>query len=127
MNAWYETIEKPPLTPPNWIFGPVWTVLYIMIAASLVLYVRNARKNNIPVPYIIIVVHLISNAIWTPLFFTAQSPAIALIDIVLLDTTLVYLVIHFWSRYRISAYLLLPYLCWVSFATYLNVGFVLVN
>ncbi len=127
MNAWYETLEKPPLTRPNWIFGPVWTVLYIMIAASLVLYVRNARKNNFPVPYIIIVVHLISNAIWTPLFFNLQTPTIALVDILLLDATLIYLVFHFWSRYRLSAYLLLPYLCWGSFATYLNIGFVVVN
>jgi len=127
MNAWYATLKRPPLTPPDWIFGPVWTVLYLMIVASLFLFYRNEKE---PVPMRIsalIGVHISSTLAWTPLFFGRQNPAAALVDILILVATLVALIAHFRRKHPVSAVLLVPYLVWVAFATYLNTGFYLLN
>ncbi len=124
MNSWYEGLTRPPLTPPNWVFGPVWAALYIMIAVSIVLYFRAPSKPYQVITIIVLVVHLVTNFAWTSLFFGMQSPLLALLDIIVLDVTLVVL---FWKASVASAVLLVPYLCWVSFATYLNAGYYLLN
>ncbi len=127
MNAWYATLKRPPLTPPNWVFGPVWTVLYLMIAASLFLFYRTEKE---PVPMrinVLIGTHIASNLAWTPLFFGRQNPAAALVDILILVATLVAMITHLWRKHPVSAVLLIPYLAWVTFATYLNTGFYLLN
>jgi len=127
MNDWYSKLNRPPLTPPNWVFGPVWTVLYIMIAISLILYIKKTRPNPSYWAYAVIILHLISNFAWTGIFFSLQRPGWALLDIVLLDITLALLIVHFWQRARPSSVLLWPYLGWVLFATYLNAGFYFLN
>jgi len=127
MNPWYEELVRPPLTPPGWVFGPVWTFLYAMIAVSVFLYVRRTRFQPSGWIYGLIALHLVCNLIWTYLFFGLESPGIALIDILLLDLTLVALVVAFWRAHRGASILLWPYLAWVLFATYLNAGFCLLN
>ena len=127
MNVWYEGLTKPPLTPPNWIFGPVWTIIYLMIAASLYLHLRTKTKKHPEVTVIILVINLISNFIWTALFFSLQSPFLALLDIFLLDLSLAALIFLFRKTNKMAAALLLPYGLWVGFATYLNFGFYLLN
>ncbi|MBN1832220.1 MAG: tryptophan-rich sensory protein [Deltaproteobacteria bacterium] len=127
MNAWYEGLKKPPLTPPNWVFGPVWTIIYIMIASSLYLYLRTKPKQHPEATVILLVIHLISNFIWTVLFFGLQSPLLAFFDIFVLDLSLAVLIFLFKKANRIAAALLLPYGLWVGFATYLNLGFFLLN
>jgi benzodiazapine receptor len=127
MNAWYEELKRPPLTPPNWIFGPVWTIIYLMIASSLYLYLRTKPKQHPEATVILLVIHLISNFIWTALFFSLQSPLLALLDIFILDLSLAALIVLFQKTKRIAAALLLPYGLWVGFATYLNLGFFLLN
>ena len=127
MNNWYQNLERPALTPPNWVFGPVWTVLYIMIAASIFLFVKNHKSENGMGIYFLIAIHLITNFIWTPLFFRLQSPGLALIDIAILDFSLVLIIYFFWQEHRTASVLLWPYLLWVLFATYLNVGFYTLN
>ncbi len=127
MNAWYEGLKKPPLTPPNWIFGPVWTIIYLMIASSLYLYLRTKPKQHPEATVILLVIHLISNFIWTALFFRLQSPLLALLDIFVLDLSLAALIFFFHRTNRIAATLLFPYGLWVGFATYLNLGFFLLN
>lgn len=127
MNTWYEQLNRPALTPPGWVFGPVWTVLYAMIAISILLYYRSPGKQYVVVTTVVLVVHLISNFIWTWLFFRLQSPLLALVDIVVLDCTLLALIALFWQTNRIAAGLLVPYLLWVLFATYLNWGFYRLN
>jgi translocator protein len=127
MNPWYTQLTRPPLTPPNWIFGPVWTVLYVMIAASIYIFVRKARPNISPAMGLMIVFHVMSNLIWTPLFFTLQSPGWALLDILFLDISLLFLILKFWPMSRLSSKLLWPYGVWVLFATYLNIGFFVLN
>lgn len=130
MNTWYTQLNRPPLTPPDAIFGPVWTVLYAMIILSWTLFVittlQERRRGNTPLPYRIYAVmagHAVCNLAWTPLFFGLRSPGLALIDILLLDASLIVLIAGFWPRNRPAALLLLPYLIWVLFATYLNLGF----
>ena len=127
MNDWYSKLARPPLTPPNWVFGPVWTVLYIMIAISLILYIKQARQNLTYWAIAAIVLHLITNFSWTGIFFGLQRPGWALFDIILLDLTLALLIVHFWQTSRLSSVLLWPYLVWVLFATYLNAGFYFLN
>lgn len=132
MNTWYSELNHPPLTPPNWIFGPVWAILYLMIATSIILFAWRSHQHR-PASgrqtgvWLLIVVHLVSNFIWTPLFFALKSPGWALIDIAVLDLTLVTLIVTFWRSHRICSILLWPYLVWVGFATYLNAGFFLLN
>lgn len=127
VNDWYQTLQKPPLTPPSWVFGPVWTALYVMIALSLFLFVRNNRGGGGVVLYLILGLHLLSNVAWTGLFFGLKSPGWALVDILILDATLIFLVIRFWEISKVSSALLWPYLVWVLFATYLNAGFLYLN
>ncbi len=127
VNDWYQTLQKPPLTPPSWVFGPVWTVLYVMIALSLVLFVKNDRGGAGVFLYLILGLHLLSNIAWTGLFFGLEAPGWALLDILILDATLIFLVSRFWEISRVSSLLLWPYLIWVCFATYLNAGFLYLN
>ncbi len=127
MNTWYAELTRPALTPPNWVFGPAWTILYIMIAISIVMYYSAPGKQQVLLTTAVLVVHLAANFAWTPLFFGAQNTLLALLDIIVLDVTLVVLILLFWKASTIAAVLLIPYLCWVSFATYLNAGFYWLN
>ena len=127
MNVWYKSLECPPLTPPDWVFGPVWTVLYGMIVVAVFRFLRGVPRDRRGRAWAMVVVHLVSNALWTPLFFGCQQPAWALMDIVLMNGTL--WVLLRWARRvdRWSVRLLLPYAAWIAFATYLNAGFVWLN
>ncbi len=123
MNDWYRTLERPPLTPPDWVFGPAWTVLYVLIALSIILYIRAPKSGPVTAVYLVLGVHLAANFVWTYLFFGLHSPLAALVDIAVLDLTLVWLITAFWGASGLAAGLLLPYLLWVGFATYLNLMF----
>ena len=127
MNEWYETLQRPKFTPPDWVFGPVWTILYIMIAISLFLFLRKYKSENGYGIYVLIVLHLVSNISWTSIFFGLKSPGLALIDILFLDISLLLMVLFFWRTYNISSILLWPYLVWSLFATYLNASFYVLN
>lgn len=127
MNPWYPTLNRPPLTPPDWVFAPVWTVLYVTIAIATLAYYRSPARTHVAWTSAVLAVHLLTNFAWTPLFFSLRSPALALVDIVALDLTLVALVCLFWRTSTVAGALLLPYLAWVLFATYLNAGFYRLN
>jgi len=127
MDTWYSTLNRPPLTPPSWIFSPVWTVLYITIAISILLYYRSSSKPHVGWTSAVLTGHLVTNLVWTYLFFGLRSPAVALIDILLLDASLVVLIRWFWKARMLAGALLVPYLVWVLFATYLNYGFFRLN
>ena len=81
MNDWYETLQSPPLTPPDWVFGPVWTVLYLMIGVSIYLYFRRRKYGLNAVVILLLSVHLAGNFVWTTIFFRLKSPGWALLDI----------------------------------------------
>ena len=127
MNTWYETLQRPKLTPPDWVFGPVWTVLYVMIAVSIFLFIRKYKSENGYGIYALVVLHLIFNFSWTGIFFGLKAPGLALIDILLLDISLVFMIRYFWQADVVSSILLWPYLIWVLFATYLNASFYILN
>ncbi|TVQ50718.1 MAG: tryptophan-rich sensory protein [Phycisphaerales bacterium] len=121
-GEWYAQLNKPDWTPPGWIFGPVWTALYAMMAIAAWLVWRKRSEKNVTLPLIIFAVQLALNFAWSPLFFGLQRPDLALIDIVLLLIAIVATIILFAPISRSAAVLLTPYLAWVSFASVLNLA-----
>jgi tryptophan-rich sensory protein len=121
VKTWYATLNRPSFSPPDWLFGPVWTTLYIMmgIAAGL-LWQQGIASPAVKAAIIAFAVQLALNAIWSPLFFGQHSPLFGLIDIILLWLAIVVTIILFWQVHRTAALLLVPYFLWVSFATILN-------
>jgi benzodiazapine receptor len=126
-GEWYDELVKPAWTPPSWVFGPVWLTLYVLmgIAAWRVWVDRGFARARFEL--IFFLVHLIFNAAWTWLFFGLQQPVIAAIDIVVLWMMIVALTILFWRRDAVAGVMLLPYLLWVTYATTLNIGIVMLN
>lgn len=119
---WYADLAKPGWTPPGWIFGPVWTVLYLMMAVAAWLVWRANSPRAVRLPLIVFGVQLTLNCLWSVLFFGLQNPAAAAVEIVLLWVSIVATLILFWFRSRWAAALLVPYLLWVSFAAVLNIA-----
>lgn len=119
--TWYDTLSKPFFSPPAWVFGPVWTILYIMIGISLFLvWTKKADSDIKRSALYIFFAQLFLNAIWSPIFFGLQSPFTALIIIALLWVTIIININIFYKVSKTAALLLVPYLLWVSFATVLN-------
>ncbi len=115
--TWYATLEKPPFNPPNWIFAPVWTALYLMMAVAAWLV---WRRGNARPALILFALQLLLNAAWSLLFFGLHRVDFALVDIVLLLAALAATALTFRRHSTIAAVLLVPYIAWVSFATALN-------
>jgi len=120
----YRALDLPPFAPPSWLFGPVWTVLYVMIAVAGWLAWRAGAGAAAIGAW---VVQLLLNLAWTPLFFAADRYGWALVDIVVLSAAIVAVIALFARVSRPAAWLLAPYLLWVGFATALNLGIVLLN
>lgn len=123
-GPWYASLEKPPLTPPGWTFGVVWTVLYAMIALAGWLLWVHARRS---LAMRLWLVQLVLNAAWTWLFFGLQRPGVALVEIVVLWCVIAATIVAAWHKQRAAAWLFVPYAAWVAFATYLNAGFWALN
>ena len=119
-GPWYEGLRKPPLNPPNWVFGPVWSVLYLAIAVAAWL-VWRARPGSAQ-PLALWGSQLVLNAVWSLLFFGLQLPSLALVEIVILLGVLLATFVSFFRVRALAGVLFLPYAAWVSFATYLNAG-----
>lgn len=125
---WYTTIEKPVLNPPSWIFGPVWVTLYILMGVSAFLVWREGwKKKEVKIALSIFGVQLFLNALWSVIFFGLQSPAWAFLNIVLLWITIVWTMVVFFKISKLATYLLVPYILWVSFASYLNLAIWMLN
>ena len=120
VGDWYATLNKPSWTPPDWLFGPVWTTLYIMMAVAAWLVWRKNGLADAWMPLLLFAVQLLLNTAWSALFFGMRNPGIALADIVLLWIAILATVIAFGRVSSLAASLLVPYLAWVSFATALN-------
>ena len=121
INDWYVTLNKPSFNPPNWIFAPVWTLLYIMmgVAAALVWeegWEKPAVKNGL----IFFGIQLLLNSLWTVLFFGLKQANIAFAEILILWVVLLLTILKFLKIRKVAGYLLIPYILWVSFATVLN-------
>lgn len=119
VTTWYATINKPAFNPPSWLFAPVWTILYILMGISfwLIWKSRSPEKHRAMGLFI---VQLVLNGIWSPIFFGAQAIGGALALIVLLWAAIVLTILVFKKISKPAAWLLVPYIVWVSFATVLN-------
>jgi len=119
-DAWYAALQKPEFNPPNWVFAPVWTLLYILMAISVWRVQRKQQRFSFEIA--LWLVQLALNGLWSWLFFGLHRPDLALIDIALLIVVLLTTVLAFARIDRNAAWLLLPYLAWVSFASMLNLS-----
>lgn len=150
--TWYAHLLKPTLNPPNWIFAPVWTVLYFLMGISLFLVWKNDWKVSIELSpkewkkswnkysdrlwtgswqktniISIFTIQLLLNLLWTFIFFGLRQPGYAFFELCMLWVSIIYTVINFYRVSQSAAYLLLPYFFWVTFAGYLNVNIWLLN
>ena len=119
-GEWYERLKKPSWRPPNRLFAPVWTILYLMIAVSGWLVWRQAGFVGAALPLAVYGLQLVLNAAWTPLFFGLHRPDLGFVDIVLVWLSIVAAIVLFVPISVAAAVLLVPYLVWVTFATALN-------
>lgn len=118
---WYAGLAKPALNPPGWIFAPVWTALYALMGiAAFLVWKKGLEKKEVKAALATFSVQLFLNAMWSILFFGLHDPFFALVDIVFLWIAILWTIIAFYKISRAAAYLLLPYLLWVTFAAYLN-------
>jgi benzodiazapine receptor len=122
VDTWYTTINKPSFNPPDWVFAPVWSTLYVMmgVAAGLVWGRIEIQRETVRKGLTFFWIQLGLNALWSYLFFGLHNPLLALIEIVILWLMIYETFVQFNKVYKLSAYLLLPYLAWVTFATVLN-------
>ncbi len=119
-GEWYAELNKPSWNPPGWIFGPVWTALYIMMAVAAWLVWKRGGFATQRWPLGWFLAQLLLNALWTPLFFGLQQPGVAFAEILLLWLAILATLLAFRPVSRAAFWLLVPYLAWVSFATVLN-------
>jgi len=127
ISAWYDQLAKPALSPPNWIFFPVWTLLYVLMGVSLYLVWRKGFNNKTKTAIYIFSAQLLLNFLWTFLFFGLKSMFVAFAEIVVLWVMILVTIVRFYRISKEAAYLLIPYIIWVSFASYLNLATFLVN
>lgn len=120
VHGWYYSLSPPPGTPPNWLFGPIWSVLYVMIGvAGWLVWRRNGSAS----PLRLWGWQLAANALWSPVFFGLHSPLLALGVILLLLALIALTIRGFRPVQRLAAWLMLPYFAWTAYAAYLNAGF----
>lgn len=119
-GEWYAQLRKPSWNPPSWIFGPVWTVLYAMMAVAAWLVWQRGGFTRQRVALSLFVVQWVFNALWSPIFFGMQRPGLAFLDLVLLWIALMATLAAFWRVRPVAGVLLVPYAAWVTFAGALN-------
>ena len=121
MNAWFQTLKKPSWNPPAYLFGPVWTALYALMGISFwLVWTAKASEKNKTNAYLIFGCQLFFNFWWSILFFKYHSPSFAFVDIILLVITILLTIFAFAKFSKIAAWLLVPYISWVTFASFLN-------
>ncbi|HRE38766.1 MAG TPA: tryptophan-rich sensory protein [Chitinophagaceae bacterium] len=121
VDSWYQTINKPSWNPPNWVFGPVWTTLYIMMGIALFLVWKEDTSEELKkIAIALFSVQLILNFFWSFIFFNLQQPGWALVEIIAMWFFILLTIFAFVQVNKTAAWLLVPYISWVSFATILN-------
>ena len=124
-EPWYSLLNKPTFNPPDWIFGPVWTTLYILMTVSIWVY-WNTKNKDINTVYIYFI-HLFFNTTWSVVFFVFHNMVLALMVLILLIGLIINLILRFKRVNLISSYLMIPYLLWCSFALFLNINLIMIN
>ena len=119
--TWFESLKKPSFNPPGWLFGPVWTALFILMGISLFLiWQKGLNYNGVKIALIVFGIQLILNILWSILFFGLRAPLAAFIEIIILWILILMTILIFYPISKAAALLLLPYILWVSFASILN-------
>ncbi len=122
-GPWYESLQKPLLTPPGWVFPVAWTILYLLMGVALFVVVRRANiVAEAPAALAIFALQLVLNGLWSWLFFGLQRPGLAFFEISVLWCLILASVVLFWRISVLAGALLIPYLVWVGFASWLNFG-----
>ena len=126
-SNWFQNLNRPPLAPPDWLFAPVWTVLYCTIIISLILFARtntNAEKTK---GYIYFALQMILNLLWSPVFFLHKDMFLAFVILILMAVFVFLTIKEFFKVNSISGLILIPYFVWILFASYLNLGYLIIN
>jgi translocator protein len=133
INSWYKTLIRPSISPPNWIFAPVWTTLFLLmgIAAGIIwnklATLDEAGKKAVKTALAVFTAQLFLNVLWSILFFGFHNPGASLIEIIFLWLAILWTIVAFWKISPRAGSLLIPYILWVSFASYLNYSFWILN
>ena len=128
VTTWYVGLSRPSFTPPDWTFGVVWPILYVMMGISaFLIWNKGLDKREVKVALSIFGLQLILNGLWTPIFFGLHLIGLALIEILMMWAAILLTIIYFWKVSKLAALLLLPYILWVSFAVILNASLFLLN
>ena len=128
ISAWYRGLAKSPLTPPDWMFGPAWTVIYALTALAGVLAWRAARDRTARQRILVLfAANALLNVLWSELFFMARRPDWSLIEVLPFWLSILVLILLIWPQSRRASWLLMPYLAWVAFAGWLNLEIVRLN
>ncbi len=124
-DPWYSLLNKPVFNPPDWVFGPVWTILYLLMTVSIWMYwhSKNKEMNTVYIYFI----HLVFNATWSIVFFAFHNMILALLVLVVLITLIINLIIRYRRVTMMSSYLMIPYLLWCCFALILNTSLIILN
>lgn len=125
--GWYATLNRPSFNPPNWLFGPVWTTLYLLMGISFYMIWKQKKSKERNLAILTFIVQLVLNFAWSFIFFYFNYIGLALVEISLLWLTIVLMMAQFYKIKPLTAYLNIPYLLWVSFATALNLSYFLLN
>jgi benzodiazapine receptor len=119
-GEWYASLVKPAWTPPDYLFAPVWTILYLLMGIAAWLVWRERLFADVAIPLGLFLIQLALNALWSYLFFGRHQIGLAALEIAILWIVILFTIISFWWVRRAAAALLVPYLCWVGFAAALN-------
>lgn len=122
VKTWYPGLLKPAGTPPSWVFGPVWSTLYLLMATSAWLVWRQRDHEDVGLALTLFAAQLVLNGLWSYLFFGLRRPGAALIEIIVLLLAISATAVRFSEHSRLAFWLLTPYLAWVTYASYLNFG-----
>lgn len=127
VNTWYPTLNKPPFSPPNWVFAPVWNLLFILMGIAFYLVWQKGFGGKPISSLFIYFLQLFFNLLWSFFFFTLKNPLLAFCEIIILWFLIFFNIIVFFKVRKIAGYLLIPYLIWVTFASFLNFYLYLLN
>ena len=128
ISTWYASLQKPFFTPPNWLFAPVWVTLYLLMGiAAFLIWRRGLDNRQVKAALMIFTIQLILNILWSVAFFGLQSPLCGLIVIILLWVAILVTILRFARISSVAAWVMVPYIIWVSLATALNASVWVLN
>jgi tryptophan-rich sensory protein len=128
VSTWFNTLNKPFFTPPNWLFGPAWTILYILMGVAFgLIWAEGLKTKKSKIALKFFSLQLFLNFLWSIFFFGLKSPLLAFIDVILLWTFILLTILKFKAVSKTAAYLMIPYLAWVTFASILNLSIIILN